>query len=335
MTDLTGSFPQTQLRRLRYHPMVRSLIRETTIERTRLVMPIFVRYGTKQQLPIASMPGLAQWSVDQLSYEIEEIANLNINAVLLFGIPAHKDTEGSSGFAADNVVAAAIRQIKQTHPHLLVIADVCFCEYTSHGHCGFVSDRTGQNDLDNEQTLPLLIKQALCFARAGADVIAPSGMVDGMVTTIRSALDAANFSHLPILSYAIKYASSLYGPFRDAAEGAPKFGNRKTYQMDPANINEALREAALDVQEGADMLMVKPAGFYLDVLSRVKQAFPQIPLCAYQVSGEYAMIKAAAQAGWLDESLVMQESLLAIRRAGADFIISYFAKDFARLYPGF
>ena len=327
--------PTQRLRRLRQHARMRDLVRETTLTVNDFVFPLFIKEGDNIKNSISSMPGNFQWSVDRLEEALTPIAELNIPAVILFGLPAQKDEIGSDSLHDNGIIQKAIRRIKQLKPDLLVIADVCFCEYTPHGHCGVVIKKSGGDfDVDNDQTLQLLAKQSISLVNAGADVIAPSGNMDGMVAAIRSALDARNHTHIPILSYAVKYASSFYGPFREAAEGAPQFGDRSTYQMDPANSNEALREAALDVQEAADMLMVKPAGPYLDIICRVKQAFPQIPLCAYQVSGEFAMIKAAAEKGWVNEEKVMMESLLAIKRAGATFIITYFAPQAAAFLLG-
>lgn len=331
---MNSSFPSTRLRRLRALPQLRHLIRETELSMNDVVLPLFIRHGKRIRNPISTMPGHYQISIDNLPNEIEEIQNLGIPGVILFGIPAHKDEIGSSSYDDDGVIQQAIATIKDCAPDLLVISDCCFCEYTAHGHCGVISDKTGWPDVDNDATLELLARQALSHAAAGADVIAPSGMMDGMVGAIRQALDEEGFETIPILSYAVKYASALYGPFREAAEGAPQFGDRATYQMDPANANEAIREAALDLQEGADMLMVKPAINYLDVIYRIKQNFPAVPIAAYQVSGEFAMIKAAAQNGWLDETRVMLESLTAIKRAGASFIITYFAKELAQLMQG-
>ncbi|MDF1655123.1 MAG: porphobilinogen synthase [Coxiellaceae bacterium] len=326
-----AGFPQVRLRRLRATEAMRQLVRETHLSVKDMVMPLFIKEGHELKIPIDSMPGQYQFSVDQLDHEIEQIAALGIPAVLLFGIPAHKDANGSDALSGQGIIARAIQHIKAIAPELLVISDLCMCEYTDHGHCGVIHENAhGNDDVHNDQTLSLLAQQAVVHAQAGADVIAPSGMMDGAIQAIRSALDGAGFQHVTILSYAVKYASSFYGPFREAAEGAPQFGDRRSYQMDPANGREALREAALDVAEGADMLMVKPALNYLDVICRVKQQHPNIPLAAYMVSGEYAMIKAAAERGWLDESQAMLESLTAIKRAGADFIINYFAKDFAK-----
>ncbi len=323
----TGQFPQTRLRRLRQNPQVRRLISQAHLCKEDFILPLFIRHGQQQKQPVASMPGHYQWSVDTLAAEIETIAKLGIPGILLFGIPEHKDPAGTDSYCEQGIIQQAIRLVKDVAPELLVITDVCFCEYTDHGHCGIMNDRTGQIDLDNDATLELLAKQALSHVQAGADIVAPSGMIDGMIGTIRTALDAENYQHIPIISYAVKYCSAMYGPFREATEGAPQYGDRKSYQMDPANAAEALREAALDIAEGADMLMVKPAVNYLDIIRDVKQAHPGVPLSAYQVSGEYAMIKAAAAQGWIDERKVALEQLLSIKRAGADFIFSYFAKD--------
>lgn len=321
---------QTRLRRLRHNPVLRSLVREHELNVQDMVLPLFIRHGKGIKKSINSMPGHAQITVDLLKDELVEIVALGIPAVILFGIPEHKDGEGSHSYKDNGVIQQAIQEIKKLAPELLVITDVCYCEYTDHGHCGVMNEKTGKMDLDNDATLELLAKQAVSHAKAGADVIAPSGMVDHMVHAIRHALDQTNFQHIPILSYAVKYSSALYGPFREAAEGAPQFGDRKTYQMDCANASEGLREAALDVAEGADMLMVKPAHAYLDVIYRIKQAHPGVPLGAYHVSGEFAMIKAAAEKGWIDEKRAVLEILTGIKRAGADFIINYHAKDVAR-----
>lgn len=321
--------PQQRLRRLRKQPGLRALLTETTVSVSDLVQPLFIKEGITEPVEIASMPGQYQWPLQSIAEEAKRIHALHIPAVLLFGIPAEKDATGSSCLCDDSVIAKAIVAIKTAAPGLLVMTDLCFCEYTDHGHCGVIAG----NDIDNDQTLALLVEQALVHARAGADLIAPSGMMDGMIAALRSALDGAGFTDLPLMSYAVKYASSFYGPFRDAAEGTPAFGDRKTHQMNPANSAEALREAALDCEEGADILMVKPAGAYLDIIQRVKHNFPDVPCAAYQVSGEYAMIHAAAENGWLDLQAAMQESLLAIKRSGADFIISYFAKSFAQFNP--
>lgn len=321
-----------RLRRLRQHSSLRDLVSEHRLSMKDFVLPLFIKAGNGIKHPIKSMPGHYQLSVDQLDEEIRTIIDSKINAVMLFGIPDHKDAIGSAALRADGIIPRAIQKIKNFAPNLLVIADLCFCEYTDHGHCGVVEKNVrGQMDVHNDKTLVLLAQQAVHLAKVGADVIAPSGNMDGMVRAIRQGLDHADLTETPILSYAVKFASALYGPFREAAEGAPKFGDRKTYQMDPANGNVALREAELDIIEGADMLMVKPAQFYLDIVYRVKQKFPGVPLGAYQISGEFAMIKAAAQNGWVDEKSAMLESLIAIKRAGADFIITYFAKDMAAL----
>jgi len=309
-----------RLRRLRSHSTLRQLIRDVVLVPQHFVLPLFIIAGKNIKNPIASMPGCYQFSLDQLTAEIKSIVNLNILAVMLFGIPDKKDAVGSSAWSSQGIIQQAISEIKNLAPQLLIITDLCFCEYTDHGHCGVLDASHG---VDNDATLELLARQAVSHAKAGSDVIAPSGMMDGMVQAIRQGLDDEGFSQLPILSYAVKYASSFYGPFREAAQGTPQFGDRKSYQMDTANTSECLREVELDIQEGADMLMVKPAGAYLDIIYKIKQKFPAIPLAAYQVSGEYAMIKAAAQRGWLDENAVMLESLIAIKRAGANFIISY------------
>lgn len=323
--------PLTQRpRRLRRTPFLRDLVRETHLSLDDMVLPLFIRHGQGIKKAIASMPGHYQLSIDQLDQEITDIVRLGIKSVLLFGIPATKDATGSDSVSEQGIIQQAVRTIKRLAPTLLVMTDTCFCEYTEHGHCGVINDTTGAVDVDNDKTLSLLQKQAVMQAQAGADIIAPSGMMDGMVGAIRQALDDAGFQHLPILSYAVKYASALYGPFRDAAEGAPSFGDRRTHQMDPANAREALKEARLDVAEGADMLMVKPALCYLDIIYRIKHAHPEIPLGAYHVSGEFAMIKNAAAQHLIDEKQVALEALLSIKRAGADFIINYFAKDVAK-----
>lgn len=331
MTTHHTPFPLTRMQRLRQHPQMRNLVRENRLNVEDLVYPLFIHHGTGINIPLQSMPGCIQQSVDQLDSEIAEITQLKIPAVLLFGIPDYKDEEGSSSWQENGVVQQAVRKIKALAPDLLVIVDLCFCEYTSHGHCGIMNEINGKRDLDANATLPLLVKQALSLVNAGADVVAPSGMVDGMVTALRQGLDKEGFTHIPIMSYAIKYASALYGPFREATQGAPSFGDRRSYQMDPANSNEAIREAAVDVSEGADMLMVKPAHAYLDIIWRLKERFPELPMAAYQVSGEYSMIKAASANGWLDEKRVMMEILTSIKRAGADIIISYYAKEAAKL----
>lgn len=323
------SFPTLRLRRLRQHPVLRDLIRETELNLNDLILPLFIKGKEGKKIPITSMPGHFQIPINQLGVEIEEIINLKVSSVLLFGIPSHKDAYGSESYQKDGIIQEAIKTIREKAPDLLIISDLCFCEYTSHGHCGFLSERSGKIDVDNDETLKLLVNQAISHAEAGVDVVAPSGMMDGMVQAIRSGLDSAGFQHIPILSYSVKYQSSLYGPFRFAAEGAPQHGDRSSHQMDPANAFEALREVQLDVEEGADMLMVKPAGNYLDIIYRVKQNYPHIPLGAYQTSGEFSMIKAAAEKGWLDEKKVALEILKGIKRAGADFIITYYAKEVA------
>ncbi|MEQ8236141.1 MAG: porphobilinogen synthase [Syntrophomonadaceae bacterium] len=321
------TFPIQRMRRLRTSENMRSLIRETQLDVKDFIYPLFVTYGQDRKNMIQSMPGIYQLSVDNLIKEIREIDKLGIAAVLLFGIPESKDSQASGAYDPKGVVQQAIRAIKDTCPDLLVITDVCLCEYMDHGHCGIV-ERDGT--INNDASLELLAREALSHAEAGADIIAPSDMMDGRIGFIRKALDEASFSHLPIMSYAAKYSSAFYGPFREAAESAPKFGNRKTYQMDPANVREALREVELDIAEGADMVMVKPALAYLDVLKAVRDKFGY-PTAAYNVSGEYAMVKAAAAQGWIDETAVMSEILLSIKRAGADMIITYAAPDMARL----
>jgi porphobilinogen synthase len=329
MSD-SGSFPVTRLRRLRYHPQVRALVRETQLDPGDLILPLFVRSGKGIRTEISSMPGVYQMSLDVLADEVKSIASLGLGGIILFGIPDHKDHTGTDALSDSGIVAQALRVAKQAAPELLAISDVCFCEYTDHGHCGIVNDKHGRVDVDNDATLEILGRQAVAHARAGADLIAPSGMMDGMVSAIRRALDSAGYTNVPIMSYAVKYASAFYGPFRDAAESAPQFGDRRTYQMDPASgEGQALREAELDVQEGADMLMVKPALAYLDVLRAVRERFPGVPLAAYNVSGEYSMVKAAAAKGWIDERAVVLESLLAMRRAGATMILTYWAKQVA------
>jgi len=318
-------FPQLRLRRLRRTESLRAWVRESHVDVTDLVYPMFVVAGNDIKKEISSMPGIFHFSIDQLPREIEEVAGLGIPAVLLFGIPEQKDEMGSSAYHPQGVIQQAIRAMKQTVPELLVVTDVCLCEYTSHGHCGVVVD----GDVDNDQTLPLLARMALSHVEAGADIVAPSDMMDGRVKVIRENLDEKGFQHIPILSYAAKYASAFYGPFREAAESAPQFGDRRSYQMDPPNVREALREIEQDIAEGADIVMVKPALAYLDVIRQVRDTF-NYPLAAYNVSGEYAMVKAAVQQGWLDERQVVLEILTAIKRAGADIILTYHAKEAAR-----
>jgi len=319
-------FPEYRARRLRQNETFRALIRETSISSDHLVYPLFVMPGKGVREEVPSMPGVFRISVDQLAKEAKECMGLGVNSVILFGLPDKKDSKGSGAHAKDGIIQRAIKELKNTAPGLTVCTDVCLCEYTSHGHCGILIDEV----VDNDSTLEVLARTALSHAQAGADMVAPSDMMDGRIAEIRGILDENNFPMVPIMSYAVKYASAFYGPFRDAAACAPQHGDRKSYQMDPANVREALREATLDVEEGADILMVKPAMAYLDVISRLRDEF-DLPIAAYHVSGEYAMIKAAAANGWIDGEKVMHESLLSIRRAGADIIITYFAKDMARL----
>jgi porphobilinogen synthase len=328
------SFPVTRPRRLRASPTLRQMVRETKLAPDDFIYPMFVVHGEGVRRAIKSMPGVAQLSVDQAVAEAREAAGLEIPSLMLFGVPAVKDAVGSENFSDEGIVQQAIRAIKSALPDLVVMADLCLCEYTDHGHCGVIRDRgAGSLKIDNDATLEILQKAAVSYARAGADAVAPSGMMDGMVAAIRSALDGAGCTDTLILSYSVKYASAFYGPFREAAEGAPKFGDRKTHQMDPANAREALRELALDVEEGADMVMVKPALPYLDIIRQVKDNC-HVPVAAYNVSGEYAMLKAAAANGWLDERAATLELLTGIRRAGADLILTYHAKDAARWLAG-
>ena len=325
------TFPTTRLRRLRYHPAVRRLVRQTALSPAQLVLPLFVRTGRDVREPITSMPGHCQISPDVLAGEVREAAGLGLGGVILFGIPDQKDSTGSDSYADDGIIQQAIRAAKEAAPDLLVVTDVCFCEYTDHGHCGVVNEKTGRPDVDNDATLELLARQAASHVRAGADMVAPSGMMDGMVGAIRTQLDTDGYSHVPIMSYAAKYASAFYGPFRDAAESTPQFGDRRTYQMDPAcDPGQALREVELDLAEGADLVMVKPALPYLDIIRAVHDRFPGVPLAAYNVSGEFSMVKAAAERGWIDEEAVALESLTAIGRAGAQIILTYWAKEVAR-----
>lgn len=302
------------------------MVRETTLSVDDLILPLFVTFGKGKKIAIKSMPGHYQLSVDNLAKEIKEIKTLGIPAVILFGIPEHKDEVGSEAYNPKGIIQQAIKTIKNKAPELMVITDVCMCEYTSHGHCGVIK----HGDVDNDATLELLAKEALSHAKAGADMVAPSDMMDGRVGAIRKILDENNFSHLPIMSYAAKYASAFYGPFREAAESTPEFGDRRSYQMDPANSDEALREVRLDIEEGADIVMVKPALPYLDIIRRIKDEF-KYPVAAYNVSGEFAMIKAAEQLGWMDGERAMMESLVSIKRAGADLILTYFAKEAAKI----
>jgi porphobilinogen synthase len=316
------------MRRLRYHPAVRRLVARTHLAPEQLILPLFVRPGKGLRQEISAMPGNYQVSPDLLAEQAVEANRLGLGGIILFGIPATKDECGSEAVSPTGIIAEAIRAVKKAAPELLLITDLCFCEYTDHGQCGVPGDRTGRRDVDNDATLPLLARQAVVHAEAGADMIAPSGMMDGMVGAIRQGLDAAGFDHVPIMSYAAKYASSFYGPFREAAESAPQWGDRRSYQMDPAAAAEqALREVELDLAEGADIVMVKPALPYLDIIRMVRDRWPEVPLAAYNVSGEFSMIKAAAAKGWLDEQSVAMESLTAIRRAGADIILTYWAKD--------
>lgn len=318
-------FPEYRPRRMRKNETFRALIRETQLSAGQLIYPLFIMPGKNKREEISSMPGVFRLSVDQLKKEAEECLKLGIQNVILFGLPEKKDAVGSGAHAKDGIIQRAIKELKSKAPEIMVTTDVCLCEYTDHGHCGCLLG----NEVDNDTTLEILAKTALSHAQAGADMVAPSDMMDGRVAEIRAALDENNFEMIPIMSYTVKYASAFYGPFREAADCAPQFGDRRSYQMDPANSREALREATLDVEEGADILMVKPAIAYLDIIARLKDEF-DLPIAAYQVSGEYAMIKAAAEKGWIDGDKVMAETLLSIKRAGADIILTYFAKDMAR-----
>jgi len=320
------SFPLVRMRRLRRSPALRRLVAETTLSPSDFVYPLFVVEGSGVVEEVPSMPGVNRYSIDTLGEECRRVQELGIPAVILFGIPEEKDALGHGAYDPQGIIPRAVKAAKKAAPGLVVICDVCMCEYTDHGHCGVLDGRYVHNDA----TLELLAKAAVAYARAGCDMVAPSDMMDGRVLEIREALDEAGFENLPIMSYAAKYCSAFYGPFRDAAESAPSFGDRRQYQMDPANALEALRECELDIAEGADIIMVKPALPYLDIITRVRQEF-DLPVAAYNVSGEYAMIKAAAAQGWLDHDRVMMESLLSIKRAGADMILTYFAKDAARL----
>jgi porphobilinogen synthase len=336
--ERSARFPAARPRRLRLHAGLRAMVRETRLTPDDFIYPLFVTHNHGVQAEISSMPGVYQWSPDQLGRQAEAAAALGIPAVLLFGLPAHKDPVGLENFDPNGIVQQAVRALKAAVPEMLVVTDVCLCEYTDHGHCGLLNAGDGlrpqphlpEGYVLNDESLAVLARVAVSHAQAGADLVAPSGMLDGMVGAIRAGLDAAGFEHLPILSYSTKYASAFYGPFREAAQGAPKFGDRRTHQMDPANAREALRETALDVAEGADMLMVKPALAYLDIIRLVRDRFPELPLAAYNVSGEYAMLKAAAANGWLDEERAVLETLTGIKRAGADLIITYHALDAAR-----
>ncbi|MDN4619734.1 porphobilinogen synthase [Paenibacillus sp. PsM32] len=327
------SQPFSRHRRLRKTPAIRSMVRETMLHKSDFIQPVFVTYGTNVKEEISSMPGVYNFSLDTMQAEIQEIAELGIPAVLLFAVPEVKDSVGTGAYAQDGLVQQATRWIKANYPNLLVVADTCLCEFTDHGHCGVVHahecDGHIEAEVDNDESLKLLVKTAVSQAEAGADIIAPSNMMDGFVYAIREGLDAAGYKDIPIMSYAVKYASAFYGPFREAAQSAPQFGDRKSYQMDPANVREALREAESDVAEGADMLMVKPSLAYMDVLRAVRENF-DLPLVAYNVSGEYAMVKAAAQNGWINERGIVTEMMLGFKRAGADMIITYFSKDVVR-----
>jgi len=333
-----ADFPTIRPRRLRISPQIQAMVRETTLVPNDLIYPLFVTHGQGVKKQILSMPGVYNLSPDMLAEEIHSVDELGIPAVLLFGIPAEKDPIGLENYAENGIIQQATRLIKESLPEMVVITDVCLCEYTDHGHCGVLNVggqyrpnlHLPEGYVLNDETLEILAKVAVSHAAAGADIVAPSGMIDGMVAAIRTGLDSGGYEHTPILSYAAKYASSFYGPFREAAQGAPTSGDRRTHQMDPANVREALRETALDVVEGADMLIVKPALAYLDVIRAVHEHFPELPLVAYNVSGEYSMLKAAAAQGWLDEERAALEILTGIRRAGADMIITYHAKDAAR-----
>jgi porphobilinogen synthase len=304
----------------------RAMVRETHLSAAQYIYPLFVMPGKGIKEEVPSMPGVFRISVDQLAREAKECLSLGVNSVILFGLPESKDAVGSGAHAKDGIIQRAIKELKNKAPDMMVVTDVCLCEYTDHGHCGIIIN----NEVDNDSTLEVLAETALSHARAGADMVAPSDMMDGRVGEIRAALDENNYQDIPIMSYAVKYASSFYGPFRDAADGAPQFGDRRGYQMDPANAVEAMREATLDVEEGADILMVKPAVAYLDIISKLREEF-DLPVAAYHVSGEYAMIKAAAANGWIDEEKVVYETMLSIKRAGADIVLTYFAKDIARM----
>jgi len=312
-------------RRLRQDSNFRDMLRETSLSKDNLIYPMFVTAKPNTKHAIQTMPGIYQWSLDRIDEEIQELLTVGIKKLILFGIPEEKDAVGSDAISDQGIIQQTLRKLKSEYPELMLITDVCMCEYTDHGHCGILSD----HDVDNDQTLNYLQKQAISHAQAGADMIAPSGMMDGMVGAIRDGLDDHDFPQIPIMSYAVKYASAYYGPFRDAAESAPQFGDRKTYQMDPANRREALREAELDIEQGADIIMVKPALAYLDIISLIKES-TTLPVACYNVSGEYSMIKAAAEKGWINGTDVMMETLLSMKRAGADIILSYFAKEAAK-----
>ncbi len=322
-------FPIHRPRRLRKNENIRRLVRETTLSVNDFIYPIFIEDGQNIKSEIQSMPGIYRYSIDRLSEELDEVSELNIPAVLLFGIPSEKDAVGSDTWSEEGIIQRAVRFIKENYPDLYVITDVCFCEYTEHGHCGVLCNHDVENDITLENTK----KQVVSHAKAGADMVAPSGMMDGVVKAIREALDEAGFSNIPIMSYSAKYASAYYGPFREAAESTPAFGDRRTYQMNPANRREALKEVSLDIEEGADIVMVKPALAYLDIISDIRKNF-NVPVAAYNVSGEYSMVKAAGKLGWIDEEKVIIETLTSIKRAGADIIITYHAKEVAKLLKG-
>lgn len=327
----TGRFPTVRMRRLRMNPAVRRLVRRTYLRPDDFILPLFVRRGRGIRGEISSMPGNYQLSPDMLAVEVEEAARLGLAGVILFGIPERKDAVGSESLDPEGIIPEAVRAVREAAGTMLIITDLCFCEYTDHGHCGPLRDCGGRVDVDNDATLELLGRQAVVHAASGADMIAPSGMMDGMVWSIRNALDAAGFEHIPIMSYSAKYAGSFYGPFREAARSAPRSGDRRSYQMDfSAAAEQALREVELDLAEGADIFMVKPALAYLDIVKAVRDRFPEVPLAAYNVSGEFSMVKAAAAKGWIDERGIVMESLIAMKRAGADCILTYWAKDAAR-----
>ncbi len=321
------AYPENRLQRFRRTPALRRLVRETRVSRDDLVYPMFVAERREDAGPIPSMPGIERYALENIGHHAAAAHERGVSAILLFGIPANKDDNGTSAYDPDGVIPRAIQRVRVACPETVIMADVCLCQYTAHGHCGILRE----DAIDNDATCQRLAQTAETYARAGADIVAPSAMMDGQVAMIRERLDDSGHAHIAILAYAAKFASSYYGPFREAAECSPQFGDRRTYQMDPANALEALAEIELDLEEGADALMVKPAGPYLDIVSGVKEAYPDTPLAAYQVSGEYAMIKAAAARGWLDEEAVMLESLLGIKRAGADMIITYFAHRVAEL----
>jgi len=323
-----GQFPEVRMRRLRQHPILRDLVRETSLAPANLILPLFVRQGRSVRIEISSMPGQYQFSPDTLVETVDEAYTHGLRTFILFGIPDRKDPRGEVALDEAGIVQESLRALAPRFPEALFITDECFCEYTSHGHCGVLHECSGRTDVDNDATLALLADQCLSHVRAGAHVVAPSGMMDGMVSAIRKRLDEAGYESIPILSYSAKYASAFYGPFREAAESPPQFGDRSSYQMDPANSDEALREVALDITEGADIVMVKPALSYLDIIRRVKDRFG-VPVAAYNVSGEYAMVKAAAAKGWIDERRIVMEVLTSIRRAGADMILTYFAREAA------